>query len=99
MGRRLGERNVVGARMNGEKDGRLPHDVPVLEKDSRECAAYLRAQLNVRDRRKLTKETQPSIKVLHQWLAHYDLRKCSRRSTGRTSTPARPILGPFTPND
>src|SRR5713226_796637 len=52
LGSRLGERNLVGARINGEKEVTLPHDVPVLEKDSSECAAYLRAQLNVRDRRK-----------------------------------------------
>src|SRR5260370_20422470 len=68
LGSRLGERNLVEARINGEKEGTLPHDVPVLEKDSSECAAYLRPQLTVRAPRNLTKQTQPSLTALHQWL-------------------------------
>src|SRR5215472_16751555 len=52
LGSRLSERNLVGARINGEKEVTLPHDVPVLEKYSSERAAYLRAQLHLRDGRK-----------------------------------------------
>jgi hypothetical protein len=94
LGRSLGERNLVGSRVNGEKEVTLPHDVPVLEKYSSERAAHLRAQLNSRDRRELTKEAQPCIKVLDQRLAHHDLWKCRRRSTGGSSTRARRILEP-----
>src|SRR5262249_51139078 len=96
LGSRLGERNLVGARINGEKEVTLPHDVPVLEKYSSERAVYLRAQLHLRDGRKLTKEAQPRIDVLRQRLAHHDLWKCSRRSTGGTSTSPGRILEPRT---
>src|SRR5216684_8659599 len=96
LGRSLGERNLVGSRVNGEKEVTLPHDVPVLEKYSSERAAHLRAQLDLRDGRKLTKEAQPCIKVLDQRLAHHDLWKCRRRSTGGTPTRLRRILEPCT---
>src|SRR5215468_4898999 len=88
LGSRLGERNLVRTRIDGEKEVTLPHDVPVLEKYSSERAAYLRAQLHLRDGRKLTKEAQPRIDVLRQRLAHHDLWKC-RRSTSGTSTHSR----------
>jgi hypothetical protein len=96
LGSRLGERNLVGARINGEKEVTLPHDVPVLEKYSSECAAYLRAQLDLRDRRELTKEAQPRIDVLHQRLAHHDLRKGSWPGIGRASTCTGRIFEPRT---
>ncbi len=96
LGRRLSERNLVGARVNCEKDVALPNNVPVLEKYSSERAAYLRAQLDSRDRRKLTKEAQPCVKVLHQRFAHHYLRKCSWPGIGRTSTRARRKLEPRT---
>jgi hypothetical protein len=63
LGSRLGERNLVRARVNREKEVTFPRDVPVFEKYSSECAAYLRAQLDLRDRRELTKEAQPCVKV------------------------------------
>src|SRR5260370_40964680 len=96
LGGRLGECDLVGARVNGKKEVALPHDLAVLEKYSSERAAYLRAQLHLRDGRKLTKEAQPRIDVLHQRLAHHDLWKCSRRSTGGTPTRLRRILKPCT---
>src|SRR5258708_38579427 len=40
LGSRFGERNLVGARINGEKEVTLPHDIPVLEIYSGERAAY-----------------------------------------------------------
>src|SRR5260370_10670839 len=70
LGRRLSERDLVGARVNCEKDVALPNNVPVLEKYSTERAAYLRSQLNSRDPRKLTKKTQPRIEILHKRLPH-----------------------------
>jgi hypothetical protein len=99
LGSRLGERNLVGARINGEKEVTLLHDVPILEKYSSECSAYLRAQFDLRDRRKLTKLAQPRVKVLHQRFAHHYLRTCSRQSTGGTSARARRTLEPCTQND
>src|SRR6266852_824041 len=90
LGRRLSERDLVGARVNREKE------VPLLEKYSRKRTAYLRAQFDSRDRRELAKEAQPRIDVLRQRLAHHDLWKCSRRSTGGTSTRPRRILEPCT---
>src|SRR5215470_12346566 len=77
LGVRFGERDFVGAGINREEEITLPHDVPVLKKYSSERAAYLRAQLHLRDGRKLTKEAQPRIDVLRQRLAHHDLWKCS----------------------
>src|SRR4029077_5604238 len=96
LGSRLGERNLVGARINGEKEVTLPHDVPVLEKYPSKRTAHLRAQFDLRNRRELAKEAQPRIDVLHQRLAHHDLRKCSRRSTGGASARPRRVLEPHT---
>ena len=50
-------------------------DVPILEVDASQCAADLRAQLNLLDRGKLTKEAQSGINLAHERLAHHDLRK------------------------
>src|SRR6266436_2535129 len=96
LGSCFGKRNLVGAGINGEKEVTLPHDVPVLEKYSSERAAYLRAQLHLRDGRKLTKEAQPGVKVLQERFAHHYLRKCSWPGIGRTTTLARRILEPRT---
>src|SRR5499425_3610660 len=96
LGSRLGERNLVGARINGEKEVTLPHDVPVLEKYSSERTAYLRAQLHLRDGRKLTKEAQLGVKVLYQRFAHHYFRECRWTGIGRTSTCARRISAPST---
>src|SRR5215467_1782050 len=98
LGGRLGKRNLVGAGINGEKEVALPNNVPVLEKYSRKGTAYLRAQFDLRNRRELTKETQPRIDVLRQRLAHHDLWKRSRRSTSGTSTRSRRVLEPYTHN-
>jgi hypothetical protein len=48
---------------------------PILEVDASQCAADLRAQLNLLDRGKLTKEAQSGINLAHERLAHHDLRK------------------------
>ena len=50
-------------------------DVPILEVYSRERTAYLGAELNVADGRKLAKEAQARIKLAYQRLAHHYLRK------------------------
>src|SRR5258708_31534294 len=47
--------------------------------------AHLCAQFDLRNRRELAKEAQPCIDVLRQRLAHHDLWKRNRRSTGGTS--------------
>src|SRR5258708_6453770 len=96
LGSRLGECDLVGARVNGEQEVTLPHDVAVLEKYSSERAAYLRAQLHLRDGRKLTKEAQLCIKVLDHRLAHHDLRKGSWPGIGRGSTRTGRIFEPRT---
>jgi hypothetical protein len=85
LGVRFGERDFVGAGINREKEITLPHDVPVPKKYSRKRTAYLRAQFDLRNRRELAKEAQPRIDVLRQRLAHHDLWKCSKQSTGGTS--------------
>src|SRR5260370_20016595 len=97
LGVRFGKCYFVGSSINCEKQVALPNNVPILEKYSCKRTAYLRAQLNSRDGRKLTKEAQPRIDVLRQRLAHHDLWKCSRRSTGGTPTRLRRILEPCTP--
>ena len=56
-------------------------DVPILEVYSGKRAADLRAQLNLLDRGKLTKEAQFGINLAHERRAHHDLRK-GRRSRG-----------------
>src|SRR5882672_4628966 len=96
LGGRLGECDLVGARVNGKKEAALPHDLAVLEKYSSERAAYLRAQLHLRDGRKLTKEAQPCVQILHERFAHHYLWKCSRRSASGTSARPRRILEPRT---
>ena len=61
-------------------------DIPILEVYSRERAADLSAELNLVDRRKLTEEAQPQIKLAHQWLAHGYLReRLLRREGGRAA--------------
>src|SRR5260370_15086708 len=92
LGVRLGRCNLVRSSINCEKDVALPNNVPVLEKYSSKGTTYLRAQFDLRNRRELAKEAQPCIDVLRQRLAHHDLWKCSRRSTGGTSTRPRRIL-------
>src|SRR5216684_5042165 len=96
LGSRLGERNLVGAGINGEKEVALPNNVPILEKYSCKCTAHLCAQLDLRNRRELAKEAQPYIDVLRQRLAHHHLWKRSGRSTGGTSARPRRILEPCT---
>src|SRR5260221_446902 len=81
LGSGLGERNLVGAGINGEKEVALPKNVPILEKYSRKRTPYLRAQFDFRNRRELAKEAQPRIDVLRQRLADHDLSKGSGRST------------------
>src|SRR5216684_870870 len=88
LGVRFGKCNFVRPSLNCEKEVALPNNAPVLEKYSRKRAAYLRAQFDLRNCRELAKEAQPRIDVLHQRLAHDDLWKCSRWTTG--GTPARP---------
>src|SRR5215471_7705271 len=96
LGGRLRERDLIGPRIDSEKEITLPHDVAVLEKDPSERAAYLRAQLHLRDRRKLTKEAQLRVKVLYQRFAHHYFRECCWMGTDRTSTCATGISAPST---
>src|SRR5215467_9269078 len=96
LGGRLRERDLIGPGINSEKEITLPHDVAVLEKYPSECAAYLRAQLHLRDRRKLTKEAQLCVKFLYQRFAHHYFRECRWTGIGRTSTCARGISVPST---
>src|SRR4029077_8031879 len=70
LGSRLGERNLVGARINGEKEVTFPNNISVLEKYSRKSTAHLCAQFDLRNRRELAKEAQPCIDVFRQRLAH-----------------------------
>src|SRR2546430_16070421 len=94
LGVRFGKCDFVGSSINCEKEVALPNNVPVLEKYSSKRTAYLRAQFDLRNRRELAKEAQPRIDVLRQRLAHHDLWKCRRRSTGGTSPRPRRILEP-----
>src|SRR6516225_10037204 len=96
LGGRLRECDLIGPRIDSEKQITLPHDAAVLEKYPSECAAYLRAQLHLRDRRKLTKEAQLCVKVLYQRFAHHYLRECRWTGIGRTSTCATGISEPST---
>jgi hypothetical protein len=91
---RFGKCDFVGSSINCEQEVALPNNVAILEKYSRKRTAYLRPQFDLRNRRELAKEAQPRIDVLCQRLAHHDLRKCSKRSTGGTSTRPRRILEP-----
>src|SRR5215468_8496574 len=75
LGGRLRECDLIGPGIDSEKEITLPHDVAVLEKYPSECAAYLRAQLHLRDRRQLTKEAQLCAEVLYQSAHHY-FREC-----------------------
>src|SRR6516162_1769631 len=96
LGGRLRERDLIGPRIDSEKEITLPHDVAVLEKYPSERASYLRAQLHLRDRRKLTKEAQLCVKVLYQRFAHHDFRECRWTGIGSTSTWATGIAAPST---
>src|SRR5215471_3179187 len=96
LGGRLRERDLIGPGIDREKQITLPHDVAVFEKYPSESAAYLRAQLHLRDRRKLTKEAQLGVKVLYQRFTHHYLRECRWTGTGRTSTCAMGISAPST---
>src|SRR5215471_16087625 len=94
LGGRLRECDLIGPGIDSEKELTLPHDIAVLEKYPSECAAYLRAQLHLRDRRKLTKEAQLCVQVLYQRFAHNYLRKCRWTGHGHTSTCATGISAP-----
>src|SRR6516164_5753750 len=96
LGGRLRECDLIGPGIDSEKEIALPHDVAVLEKYPSECAAYLPAQLHLRDRRKLTKEAQLCVKVLHQRFAHHYFWECCWTGIGRTSTCATGISAPST---
>src|SRR6266513_6385481 len=96
LGGRLRECDLIGPGIDSEKEITLPHDVAVLEKYPSECAAYLRAQLHLRDRRKLTKEAQLCVKVLYQRFTHHYFREYRWTGLGRTSTCATGISAPST---
>src|SRR5215831_3977 len=97
LGGRLRERDLIRPRIDSEKEIALPHDVAVLEKYPSERAAYLRAQLHLRDRRKLTKEAQLCVKVPYQGFAHHYFWECRSTGIGRNSTCAMRISAPSTP--
>src|SRR6516164_9704102 len=94
LGGRLRECDLIGPGIDSEKEITLPHDVAVLEKYPSERTPYLRAQLHLRDRRKLTKEAQLGVKVLYQRFAHHYFRECRWTGSGRTSTCATGISAP-----
>src|SRR6266550_7147372 len=96
LGGRLRECDLIGPRIDREKEITLPHDVAVLEKYPSERAAYLRAQFHLRDRRKLTKEAQLCVKVMYQRFAHHYFRKCRWTAMGSASTCATRISAPST---
>src|SRR5215471_10238395 len=96
LGARLRERDLIGPGIDSEKKIILPHDVAVLEKYSDECAAYLRTQLHLRDRRELTKEAQLCVEVQSQRFAHHYLWECRWTAIGGTSTCATGIFAPST---
>src|SRR6516164_9267569 len=96
LGGRLRECDLIGPGIDSEKEITLSHDVAVLEKYPSERAAYLRAQLHLRDRRKLTKESQLCVEVLYQRFAHHYFRECPWTRTGRNSTCAMGISAPST---
>src|SRR5690348_4047085 len=96
LGVRLRERDLIGTRIDREKEITLPHDFAVREKYPSERAAYLRAQLHLRNRRKLTKEAQLCVEVTYQRFAHHYFRKCRSTAIGRTSSCATGISAPST---
>src|SRR5215470_8295703 len=96
LGGRLCKCDLIGPGIDSEKEITLPHDVAVLEKYTSQCPAHLRAQLHLRDRRKLTKEAQLCVKVLHQRFAHHYFRECRWTAIGRTSTCATGVTAPST---
>jgi len=73
------------------------HDVPILEIYSGQCAAHLGAQFDLVDRGKLPKEAQPRIKLVHERLAHRDLRK-SGLGAGRSGACATRMERPSNPD-
>src|SRR5215472_10954145 len=96
LGGRHRKCDLIGPGIDSEKELTLPHGVAVLEEYPSERAAYLRAQLHFRDRRKLTKEAQSGVKVLYQRFAHHYFRECRWTGIGRTSTCATGISAPST---
>ena len=79
LGRRLGEPNLVGNRVDGEEEITLVDDIAVLEADFRQRAADLGAQFDLINRGKLAEEAQPRVEVADQRSAHDHLRKRVRR--------------------
>src|SRR5215469_15287880 len=96
LGGRLRECDLIGPGIDSEKEITPPHDVAVLEKYPSERAAYLRAQLHLRDSRKLTKEAQLCVKVLYQRFADHYFRECRWTGIGRPSNCASGISAPST---
>jgi len=76
----LCELNLVGTRVDYEKEIAFMHDLPILEMDLGKRPTNLRTQLDPVDRRKLAEKANPRIDVPQDWLAH---RYLGNRRLGR----------------
>ena len=94
LGGRLGELDLIGARIDDEKEIALVDDLSVLEMDLGERAADLRPQLDAIDRGELAEEADPRVDIAQQRLAHRDGRK---RHGGRGSDGAAIAIGDAIP--
>src|SRR5262249_18281621 len=90
------QRNEPPVRSLHRSDGSVAAYVPPAAKcaEGAHRSANLHTQLNLRDRRKLTKEAQLRVKFLYQRFAHYYFRERRWTGTGRTSTCATGISAP-----
>src|SRR4029077_2168926 len=75
LGGRLGELDLVGARIDDEKQVALVDDLPILEMELGERAADLRPQLDAVGRRKLAEETYPRVDLAQERRAHRHARR------------------------
>ena len=78
LGVRLGELDLIGARIDDEEKIALVDDLPVLEMDLGERAADLSAQLDAVDRGELAEKADPRVDIAQQRLAHRHGRKRHR---------------------
>src|ERR1700722_5173912 len=82
---RFAELNLIRSRIDLEEKIALLDNVPIFEANLRQCAADLRAQLNILHGRKLTKELNPRGKITLPWDCHRGGRRrgCHNLSGGR----------------
>src|SRR6516225_2642019 len=82
----LCQSDLVGPRIDGEEKVPFVDDISVLEIDAGQRAADLGTELDLLDRRKLTKEAQPRINLALKRRAHHDLRDGRSRRRRRRVT-------------